>query len=124
MNTASTSGSAYGQFIVVLLIFVGVLALTYFVTRWVAGYQKGRGSGSNIQLIESAPLGNNKYIQIVRVGEKYVALAVCKDSVALLTELTMDEINLEEKGEAINSNISFKEIMTRAKSFSEKDENE
>ena len=114
-------GSSYGQFIVVLLIFVGVLALTYYVTRWVAGYQKGRSSGSNIQLIESAPLATNKYIQIVRIGDKYFALAISKDSTTLISELSQDEIKLPMNN---GNGKSFKDILSHAKSFNDNSENE
>ena len=31
---------SYAQFITVLLIFVAVLAVTAWVTKWIAGYQK------------------------------------------------------------------------------------
>jgi len=117
--------SSYGQFIVVLLIFVGVLALTFFVTRWISGYQKGKGVGSNIQLIESAPLTANKHIQILRIGEKYLAVAVSKDNVTLLTQLDKDELKTTYSG---SGRSSFKEILSRAKAFNndddEEDENE
>lgn len=119
--------SSYGQFIVVLLIFVGVLALTFFVTRWVSGYQKGRGSGSNIQLIESAPLTSNKHIQILRIGEKYLAVAVSKDNVTLLTELDEDELKTTSYSYT-GGKTSFKDFFSKTKAFNidndDDDENE
>lgn len=122
MNEAGTANSFFGQFMIVLLIFVGVLALTYFVTRWIAGYTNQKRSGSNIQLIESAPLSTNKSIQIVRVGKKYVAIATSKDNVTLLAELTENEI-VEPKTQNMSGG-SFKDILSRAKSFSEEEKNE
>ena len=102
---------SYGQFIVVLLIFVGVLAVTFYVTKWTAGYQKKKSSGANIELIDSAPLAVNKHIQIVRLGNKYVAVAVSKDTVTKLVELEEKDLVLSGKE---NSSISFKEILSKA----------
>lgn len=104
------STGSYGQFIIVLLIFLGVLAVTFYVTKWTAGYQKKRSSGANIELIDSAPLAANKHIQIVRLGHKYVALAVCKDTVTKLADLDETELTLSGKE---NGTVSFKEILAR-----------
>lgn len=109
MNYSTTS--SYAQFIIVLLIFVGVLAVTFFVTKWTAGYTKKRGTGTNIELIESAPLATNKHIQIVRIGEKYIALAITKDNVSVLTELEMDQLDINKA----NAGTSFRDIMSRIK---------
>ena len=121
MDEAYSASSSYGQFIVVLLIFAGVLAVTYFVTKWVAGYQRGRSAGANIQLLESAPLASGKYIQIVRIGNRYVALAVCKDTVTVLTQLNEEELVLPEGQDNFAS--SFKEILAGIKKADTNDGN-
>jgi len=114
-----TSVGSYGQFIVVLLIFLGVLAVTFYVTKWTAGYQKKRSSGANIELIDSAPLAANKHIQIVRVGNKYVALAVCKDTVTKVADLEENDLVLAGKE---NTGMSFRDILSRAGKSSGEDE--
>ena len=87
---------SYVQFITVLLLFVFVLAVTALVTRWIGGYQKGRSAGMNMELLEAIRLSNNKYIQLVRVGRKYLALAVCKDTVTMLSEIPEEELQFSE----------------------------
>ncbi|MCR5594267.1 MAG: flagellar biosynthetic protein FliO [Lachnospiraceae bacterium] len=109
--------SSYGQFVVVLLIFVGVLAVTFFVTKWMSGYQSGRKNGSNIELIESAPLSTGKYIQIVRLGERYYALAVSKDNVTLIGELDRDSLIINDSGSG-SGGMSFKDIISKVSSAS------
>ena len=106
----STSNS-FAQFIIVLLIFVGVLAVTFYVTKWMSGYQKARQNGTNIQMIESAPLAPNKHLQIVRIANKYVALAVSKDTVTMITELDPDEVVIADNA----TTTSFKDILTKVK---------
>ncbi len=80
------------QFITVVVIFLGVLLLTGAVTRWMASFQKSREQNTNIQVIETASLGNGKLVQIVRLGETYVALVQGKDSVTVIRELRADEL--------------------------------
>ena len=101
------------QLIAVLVIFVLVLALTLFVTRWIARYQKGQWAGGNIEIMETCPMGNGKYIQIARLGNTYVAMAVCKDTVTLLAELSEEQ--LEMPSEDGKKGLNFKELFQRAK---------
>ncbi len=104
------TGGSYTQFITVLVIFVIVLGITAFVTRWMAGYQKQQGKCHNVEVVETVRIANNKYIQIVRVGEKYMAIAVCKDTVTMLGEIPEEQLKLPE---AISVG-RFRDILDRA----------
>ena len=66
------------QLITVSIMFILVLALTYFATRFVGNYQKTKLAGNNIQVLETFRISNSKYIQIIKIGEKYFAISVCK----------------------------------------------
>ncbi len=88
VNTADS----YVQFITVLVLFVFVLAVTYVTTRWIANYQKGKAAGSNLEIVETMRVGNNKYMQIVRAGSKYLVIGVGKDEIHMLGELSEDEL--------------------------------
>lgn len=85
-------GNSFLKLIAAVVIFVGVLFLTAMVTRWMANYQKVMLVNSNIEVVETARLTNNKYIQIVRIGGKYMAIAVCKDTVTVLCEVPKEEL--------------------------------
>ena len=80
------------QFIGLLLLFVFILGATYFTTRWIANYQKTSSLNRNIRVIETYKLTTNKYIQIIQVGEKILAISVTKDRVEVLAELSEEEI--------------------------------
>lgn len=86
------AGNSFIRLLTTLIIFVGVLAITGLVTRWMANYQKGMLVNSNIEIVETSRLANNKYIQIVRIGERYMAIAVCKDTVTMLCEISPEEL--------------------------------
>ena len=108
------TSDSYIQFISVLIIFIGVLAATYYVTKYIAGYQKQKTSFGNIEILETSRISVNKYIQIIRVGDKYMAIAVGKDEITALGEIDKDSLNL--KDEDASGSISFKEVFEKFKS--------
>jgi flagellar protein FliO/FliZ len=93
LTAVTQSLNSFLQFMTVLVIFIIVLFITYFTTRWIAGYQKNKMSGSNIQVVETSKIAGNKYVQILRIGSKYIAVAVCKDTVTALTEIPPEQIH-------------------------------
>ena len=102
---------SYAQFITVLFIFVAVLAVTALVTKWIAGYQKQQGAAGNIEVRETVRIANNKYIQLVRIGESYFAIAVCKDTVTALGQIPAEQL----KGKTtLESTSGFRELLERA----------
>ncbi len=104
------SPGSYAQLITVLLIFVFVLGITAATTKWIANYQKQQGAGGNIEVIETHRISNNKYVQILRVGGTYMAIAVCKDTVTLLGQVPEDQIRT---GGAVRS-MKFRELFDKA----------
>lgn len=118
LSSVSQGINTAAQFVTVLLIFVFVLAITYATTRWIANYQKSRNFAKNIEAVETYQIAPNKYIQIVKVGEKYLAIGVCKDSMTLLKELEPEEIQLPEN--SISNTLTFKEVLEKAKNLKQK----
>ena len=100
------------QFLTVFLVFLLVLALTYFTTRFVGMYQKNAYSNRNIEAIETFRITNGKYLQIVRIGEKYYALGISKDNISTICEVPQEDIKPIESGQATES---FRSIMEKAK---------
>lgn len=101
------------QFITVLVLFVIVLWVTWAVTKWTASYQKGKGAGGNIEMLESFRIAPDKYVQIIRVADKYLAVAVAKDAVTFLTEL--DESELMQKKDMAGAKMSFQELLEKVR---------
>ncbi len=103
--------SGYAQFIAVLVIFVLVLGVTALTTKWISGYQKQQGASGNIEVIETSRLANNKYLQIIRVGETYMVIAVCKDTVTMLGEIPIEQLKISQE---FNSGLGFRELFEKA----------
>jgi len=112
MQLLSGTTESVVQFLTVLVLFCFVLAITYGTTRYIAGIQKLKQEGSNMSVLETCKIAPNKYVQIVRLGKKYIAIAVCKDTVTKLTELSEEEITLPDNQE--NGIPSFMEVLEKA----------
>ncbi len=121
MLTLSSAGENIFQLIFVLIVFIGVLALTTFVTKWVASYQKNQGLNRNLEIIEAIRLTNNKYVEIVRAGEdRYFVVAVGKDEVTLLGEISSEQLKDIDESVSMDSTLDFKSILEK---FSKKEKN-
>lgn len=94
MILMTATGESIFQLIVVLFCFVMVLILTYYTTRWIAGYQKSHNYNRNLSVVETLKLTTNKYIQLVQIGkDTYYVIAVGKDEISLLGQITSEELN-------------------------------
>ena len=93
MILLSSTGENLFQLIVVLFCFVFVLALTYYVTRWIAGYQKSQSINKNLAVVETLKLTTNKYVQLIQAGkDTYYVIAIGKDEITVLGELSAEQL--------------------------------
>lgn len=108
------------QLIVVFIMFLFVLALAYLAARFAGRFQGNIQSRSNIKVLESARVANNKYIQLVKLGDRYVAIGIGKDTITYLMELSPEDLNLENLNDP--SRGSFKDILSQLQKKNEKHE--
>ena len=86
-----------GQFFSTLLLIVFVCALAYYTTRLLGAARFGRlGGRRNLEILETLGVGSQSFVQIVRVGEKYVLIGVTRGQVSLLTQLEEDQLKFPE----------------------------
>ena len=114
LAVSTTRFEAFVQLITLVLIFALVLGLTYFVTRFVGNYQKNKLTGTNISVIETIRISSSKYIQLIQIGSRYFAIAVCKDTVTLIGEIEQDDLILTDNTTHVQSE-SFKTILDKFK---------
>ena len=114
LSVSTTRFEAFVQLITLVLIFALVLGLTYFVTRFVGNYQKNKLTGTNISVIETIRISSSKYIQLIQIGSRYFAIAVCKDTVTLIGEIEQNDLVLTDNTTQVQSE-SFKTILDKFK---------
>ncbi len=106
----STGESAF-QLIIVLCIFACVLFASYYVTKWIAGYQKQVHVNRNLEIIDMIKIASDKSVQIVRAGEnKFFVIALGKTEVTLLGEITEEDLLELDEIEQDKSQNGFKEL--------------
>ena len=107
-----------------ILIFVVVLAMAYFASKFAAKYQSNVLNGkSNIKIIESFRIGTNKLIVIAKIEDNYYALGVGKDEITLIDKL--DHVGNESDDSSLNASdkkVDFKEILSKIKKNDSNDE--
>lgn len=114
-RTTGASGlESIGQLICLILLFLFVLFLAYVAARVSGSFQSNvLNKHSNVKVIEVFRISNNKVIEIVKIGEKYLVLAVCKDTITLLTQLDATQV---KEPETSLEPINFKNILDKIRS--------
>ena len=110
------------QLIGVLVVFILILAATYYVTKWIAKSGVVQPYSKNIRVIETFKIAPNKYIQIIQLGDKYYSIGVTKDEITFLTPLEEEQLDLEPSEQAA-PNVTFLDVMNKVTSKIKKKDN-
>lgn len=113
MLLAAGGLDSFVQFITVLIIFILVFAVTIWVTKWMGKYQKGQMAAHNMAVVDSMRLTQSQCIHIVRIGNKYSAIAVSKDSITKIMDLDESDIVFDAEQTGTES---FSDIFNKMKS--------
>ncbi len=115
----SASLESFLQLISTLLIFIFVLAITYFTTRWIAKYQKVNMKSKNLRIIENISAGNNMHICLVKAGTEYLVVSIGKEEIRLLATLKEEQLTdfsfMEEFSTTPANGETFQDILGQLK---------
>lgn len=92
-----------GTFILFLVILYGA----YYVSRILGSAQMKRSKGQNMTVIEVLPVGQQKTLQLVRVGKEYLIIGVTRDRITFVQSIDASGIDLAESKENIVPFSSF-----------------
>lgn len=98
------------QLLTVFLIFILVLFLTYWTTRFAGNFQKQQMAGKNIRVMETVSVSNGKFLQIVKIGNRYFVIGVSKDNITYLCELKEEDLDFSSSQ---STGDSFKNILEK-----------
>lgn len=111
--------STFFQLIAVGIIFSGILALAYWVTKKIALVKQGGQKTKNLQIMEVLQIGSYQYLSIIRIGTTYHLIGSTKDHIQYCKELDASSLQFEQ-GET----KSFNEYLTRFKYQPEENQHE
>lgn len=95
-----------------LAAVLAILALAYFVTRWIAGYggpAVGRAAGArDLSILSRLAVGKNEQLLLVRLHSRCLLLGVTAGGITVLTELTEEECAqwTKEQGDAVPASFA------------------
>lgn len=101
------------QLVFGLVLFVGILYLSYAATKYLAKRLSPDGrSGRNMKIIESLAIGKDSCLLIVKAGEKILLLGKTAGSISLVSELSADEIaTAQETSAQSGQQMTFAEAL-------------
>lgn len=116
LATGVTRAESILKMLGVLVLFIIIVAAAYYVTKWVGKTAMVQQANSNISIVETFRMGQNKFIQIVKIGSKYVAVGISKDTMEKLAELQEEDlVLLSEEGKRNIIAPDFKELLDKMK---------
>ncbi|MGL6174347.1 MAG: flagellar biosynthetic protein FliO [Cellulosilyticaceae bacterium] len=80
--------------IILLVMFIGVLILSYIVTKKLGDFKQGGVRRKNLQIVEVLPLAGGQYLYIVKVGMEYHLFSGTKDSLRHCFKLEEEKLDL------------------------------
>lgn len=114
--SSASSEVPYGsiiQLFELLFILILILAAAYFTTRYVGKLSLGQFKNSNFKVIDTYRISPNKFLQVVKIANKYIVIAVGKDTINFITELEETELFMKET--PAKENVNFKQILEKIK---------
>ena len=107
--TTYDSSSSWLQLLGTLLLFLFIVVICFYTTKYVAGRQIKQMRNSNFRVIDTYRVTTNKYLQLINIGKQYVVIAVTKDNISVITTLNEEEITLPEDGKPATN---FKDLLS------------
>lgn len=105
------------QLVGLVLLLVVILIAAYYTTKFIGGIKLGQLKNSNFKVIESYRISPTKVIQIVKIGNKIIVIAIGKDTIHYITELDESEVVFSE--DKFIQKQSFKQILEKLKNNKE-----
>lgn len=97
-----------------LLIFISLVLffIAYYLNKGLLKSKFTINKSSNIRVIESFHTGFQNSIQILKVGQKYILIAVSKEKISFLCELNKDDLDLIDLSQQ-SLNLPFDKYLSK-----------
>jgi flagellar protein FliO/FliZ len=99
--------------LVVLAIAIGLIFLLFWILRVITGRRLSLGSGGLIQVIASLPLGDRRFISVMRVGAHYYLIGISAGEITMLSELDREEVERHLNQEPKQGEGGFAAVLRR-----------
>lgn len=93
-----------------VLGIIFVLFLTYYGTKWLSVKTTSISKSKYMNVVDKIVLGQNKYLAIIEISNKYYLLSITDNSINIIKDL--DELDLKTI-EITSENLEFNKIFSR-----------
>ncbi len=105
------------QLVSLVFVLIIILVAAYYTSRFVGKMKMGQIHKSNFMVIDTYRISQNKALQIVKIANKYIVIAIAKDTIEIITELDEAEVTIREFHN--DEKQSFKQILDKLKNKNE-----
>ncbi len=116
-NGGISTTDSFVQLVSLVFVLIIILVAAYYTSRFVGKMKMGQMNKSNFQVIDTYRISQNKALQIVKIANKYVVIAIAKDTIEIITELDEAEVMIREVHNDEKQN--FKQILDKLKNKNE-----
>lgn len=96
-----------------LLGIIFVLFLTYYGTKWLSLKANSMSKSKYMNIVDKIVLGQNKYLAIVEVSNKYYLMSIAENNISIIKELDENELIIQKSEGSIATNIEFNKIFSK-----------
>jgi flagellar protein FliO/FliZ len=93
-----------------VLGIIFVLFLTYFSTKWLSVKATTIAKSKYINIVDKVMLGQNKYLAIVEISNKYYLMSVTENNINIIKDLDEFELSYTEN---IVDNSEFNKMFSK-----------
>ncbi len=111
---AKATSSAWGTMAYVLsliVLFIGVIVLAYFTSRFIASRMGGIGQSAGSTIHTTLALGPNRNIHLVEMAGRFFVVGATEHSIQMLFEIESPEQIARIRDSAQTSHPSFEEAL-------------
>ena len=102
-NNTMTVGSTIYGILYFLFMSAFILGAAYYATKYLARKGLNPAKNKNLKIVETIPLGIEKSLLLVKVGEQYLLLGSTQKGITMLTAVEPGKLTLSNTNEAYNN---------------------
>ncbi len=85
-------GNSFGYYVGILIVFCAILFLAWLTTKFVGKRVVGDKRAKRMKIVESLPLGLERNLLLVQVGEKFYLIASSRSRTDFMSEVEPGEL--------------------------------
>ncbi|MHB1392444.1 MAG: flagellar biosynthetic protein FliO [Clostridia bacterium] len=102
-SNVMTVGSTIYGILYFLFMSAVILGAAYYATKYLARKGLNPAKNKNLKILETVPLGIDKSLLLVKVGEQYLLLGSTQKEITMLTEVEQGKLTFNNASEVYNN---------------------